>query len=245
MTLLGLACEVKLEWLRELFADQLDEKTEHLYDRAQRRVACVRLLRYRDLILDHSFQNCTHPKEAAAALAKEFLAEHIELPLWNHELEQWLARVALVSKHFPELELPRFDDAAKLECLSRALSGTLLYKEAKEKPLVPAFRAFLTPVQRDFIADLAPEAVTLANGKRYKLVYDEEEPPAITVKLNDIFGVKDHPRICDGKVAVAIQLTAPDGKRLETTQDLETFWKTSYPQLKRGALTKYKGVAWL
>ncbi len=245
MTLLGLACEVKLEWLRELFADHLDEKTEHLYDRAQRRVACVRLLRYRDLILDHSFQNCTHPKEAAAALAKEFLAEHIELPMWNHELDQWLARAALVRKHFPELELPGFDDAAKVECLSRALSGALLYKEAKEKPLAPAFREFLTPVQRDFINDLAPEAVTLANGKRYKLVYDEEEPPAITVKLNDIFGVKDHPRLCDGKVAVAIQLTAPDGKRLEVTRDLETFWKTSYPHLKRGALTKYKGVAWL
>lgn len=245
MTLLGLACEVKLEWLREMFADQLDEKTEHLYDRAQRRVACVRLLRYRDLILDHSFQNCTHPKEAAAALAKEFLSEHIDLPMWNHELDQWLARVAMVRKHFPELELPAFDDAAKLECLSRALSGTLLYKEAKEKPLVPAFREFLTPVQRDFISDLAPESVALANGKRYKLVYDEEEPPSITVKLNDIFGVKEHPRVCDGKVAVAIQLTAPDGKRLEVTQDLETFWKMSYPQLKRGALTKYKGVAWL
>ncbi|MBI5395828.1 MAG: ATP-dependent helicase HrpB [Verrucomicrobia bacterium] len=245
MTLLGLASEVKLEWLRELFADQLVEKTEHLYDRVQRRVACVRLLRYRDLILDHTHQNCTHPKESAAALAKEFLAENIELPLWNHELDQWLARVKLVARLFPELEIRPYDDAAKLECLSRALAGTLLYKEAKEKPLLPAFREFLTPVQRDFIADLTPESVTLANGKRCKLVYDEDGPPAITVKLNDLFGVKDQPRVCDGKVAVAVHLTAPDGKRLETTQDLEAFWKTGYPQLKRGVLTKYKGVAWL
>jgi hypothetical protein len=42
-----------------------------------------------------------------------------------------------------------------------------------------------------------------------------------------------------------VQLTAPDGKRLEATQDLGAFWKTVYPQLKRNALTKYKGVAWL
>ena len=245
LTLLGLASEVKLEWLRELLSAQLVEKTEHLYDRAQRRVACVRLLRYRDLILDHSHQNCTHPKEAAAALAKEFLDGVIELPLWNHELNQWLARVRLVARTFPELELPAFDAAGKLECLSRALSGTLLYKEAKERPLVPVFRNRLDAVQRDFVNDLAPEAVTLSNGKRCKLVYSDDAPPAITVKLHEIFGVKEHPRVCDGKLAVLIQLAAPDGKRLETTQDLEAFWKTVYPQLKRNALTKYKGVAWL
>ncbi|MBI5687363.1 MAG: ATP-dependent helicase HrpB [Verrucomicrobia bacterium] len=245
LTLLGLASEVKLEWLRELLPGQLTEKVEHLYDRTQRRVACVRLLRYRDLILDHSHQNCTHPKEAAAALAREFLDDEIELPHWNHELEQWLARAALVAKHFPELELPAFDDAAKLECLSRALSGTLLYKEAKERPLLPAFRDYLTAVQRDFVNDLAPQAVTLANDKRFKLIYASDGPPAITVKLHEIFGVKEHPRLCDGKVAVLIHLAAPDGKRLASTQDLAGFWKADYPQLKRNALTKYKGVAWL
>jgi ATP-dependent helicase HrpB len=245
LTLLGLASEVKLEWLRELFPDQLVEKTEHLYDRAQRRVACVRLLRYRDLILDHSHQNCAHPKEAAAALAREFLDDEIELPLWNHELNQWMARVVLVARHFPELELPAFDDSAKLECLSRALSGTLLYKEAKEKPLLPAFRERLSAVQRDFVNDLAPEAVALSNGKRCKLIYADDAPPAVTVKLHEIFGVKEHPRICEGKVPVLVNLAAPDGKRLEATQDLEGFWKTVYPQLKRNVLTKYKGVAWL
>ena len=245
LTLLGLASEVKLEWLRELLSAQLVEKTEHLYDRTQRRVACVRLLRYRDLILDHSHQNCTHPKEAAAALAKEFLDDEIELPMWNHELNQWIARVRLVARTFPELELPAFDDAEKLECLSRALSGTLLYKEAKERPLLPSFRDRLTAVQRDFVNDLAPEVVTLPNGKRCKLIYADDAPPAFTVKIHEIFGVKEHPRICDGKLAVRVQLAAPDGKRLETTQDLEAFWKTIYPQLKRNALTKYKGVAWL
>ncbi|MFA6561358.1 MAG: ATP-dependent helicase HrpB [Verrucomicrobiia bacterium] len=245
LTLLALASEVKLEWLRELFAGQLVEKTEHLYDRTQRRVACVRLLRYRDLILDHSHQNCSHPKEAAAALAKEFLDDEIELPEWNHELKQWLARVRLVAQTFPELELPAYDDAAKIECLSRALSGTLLYKEAKERPLLPAFREHLNAVQRDFVNDLAPLAVTLSNNKRFKLVYSDDAPPAITVKVHEIFGVKEHPRICDGKLAVLVHLTAPDGKRLEATQNLEAFWKTVYPQLKRNALTKYKGVAWL
>ncbi|MCX6900087.1 MAG: ATP-dependent helicase HrpB [Verrucomicrobia bacterium] len=245
LTLLALASEVKLEWLRELFADQLVEKTEHLYDRAQRRVACVRLLRYRDLILDHSHQNCSHPKEAAAALAKEFLDGEIELPEWNHELKQWLARVRLVAQTFPELELPAYDNAAKVECLARALSGTLLYKEAKERPILPAVREYLSAVQRDFVNDLAPQAVTLSNNKRFKLIYADDAPPAITVKLHEIFGVKEHPRICDGKVAVLVQLTAPDGKRLEATQDLEAFWKTVYPQLRRNALTRYKGVAWL
>jgi ATP-dependent helicase HrpB len=245
LTLLGLASEVKLEWLRELVPDPLVEKTEHLYDRAQRRVACVRLLRYRDLILDHAHQNCSHPKEAAAALAREFLDGEIELPHWNHELKQWLARVALVARHFPELELPAFDDAAKVECLSCALSGTLLYKEAKERPLLPAFREHLSAVQRDFVNDLAPESATFSNDKRCKLVYGEDAPPAVTVKLHELFGVRNHPHVCDGKVAVLVQLIAPDGKRLEATQDLGAFWKTVYPQLKRNALTKYKGVAWL
>jgi len=85
----------------------------------------------------------------------------------------------------------------------------------------------------------------LQQVQRARVQFADDAPPAITVKLHEIFGVKEHPRICDGKVAVLVQLTAPDGKRLEATQNLEAFWKTSYPQLKRNALTKYKGVAWL
>src|SRR5258707_12299744 len=123
LTLLGLASAVKREWIEETFLDQITNQVEHLYDRTHKRVAAVRLVRFHDLVIHHAHQREVEPKASGRCLAEAYRKEYFELPLFNHDLKQFIARVNLVVTVIPELEFPASDEAAITACLARAFDG--------------------------------------------------------------------------------------------------------------------------
>jgi ATP-dependent helicase HrpB len=86
LTLIGLATAVKLEWVQESFPHLLNSTTEHLYDRTHRRVAALRLLRFRDLVIHHEHLRGVDPCAAGRCLAEACRKEWFELPLFDHTL---------------------------------------------------------------------------------------------------------------------------------------------------------------
>ena len=96
LTLLGLASAVKREWIEETFPEQVTAQVEHLYDRTHKRVAAVKLVRFRDLVIHHEHQREVDPKASGRCLAEAYRKGYFELPLFNHELKQLVARANLV-----------------------------------------------------------------------------------------------------------------------------------------------------
>jgi ATP-dependent helicase HrpB len=251
MTLLGLATAVKLEWIKETFPQHIRIDLEHLFDRTHKRVAAIKLVRFRDLVLEHEHQRDLDPNAAGRSLAQAYSNEYFELPLFNHELKQFIGRVNLVTKVLPELEFPTFDSEAIINCLTKAFRGFSLVKEAQAQPLMQYFADHLAPEQRTWLNEIAPLSIEFA-GRRGKLLYPApgattaaENSPELQVKLQDCFGMKEHPFICEGKCAVTLWFCAPDGKRLASTTDWPRFRSLEYPKLKPMLLKKYSGVPWV
>jgi len=250
-TLLGLATAVKREWLEEMFPDLITARVEHLFDRANKRVAAVKVMRFQDLVIHHEHQREVNPEAAGRCLARAFLKEWFELPLFNHALKQFLARVNLVCATMPELEFPPFDETGRMACLARGLSGLTCVKEAQAAHLTDAFRAHLAKEQLAWLDELLPLTVPWPDGRQLKLLYqdhdDEGTPPCaeLQMKLHECFQLKEHPRLCEGRLPVKLWLCAPDGRRLEPTLDWPTWRANQYPKLRRALQQKYPGVAWL
>ena len=131
LTLLGLASAVKREWIADMFPQHLRAQVEHLFDRTHKRVAAVKLIRFRDLVIHHEHQREVEPVAAGRCLAEAQRKGWFELPLFNHDVKQFVARVNLVSAVAPELEFPPFDEATITACLARAFAGLTLVKEAQ------------------------------------------------------------------------------------------------------------------
>jgi ATP-dependent helicase HrpB len=252
LTLLGLATAVKREWVEELFPARISSRVEHLFDRTHRRVAAVRLVRFEDLVIHHEHQREADPDAAGRCLAEAHRRGWFELPLFNHALRQFVARINLVCAAMPELEFPPLDEAAVAARLARALRGITTVKEAQTLHLEPAFHRHLAREQLAWLDELAPLTVAGPGGRRLKLLYTdrdadgEGEPGAeLQMKLHECFALPTHPRLCEGRVAVKLWLCAPDGKRLEPTLDWPAFRERQYPKLRRALEQKYPGVAWL
>jgi ATP-dependent helicase HrpB len=252
LTLLGLASAVKREWIEETFPEQVTAKVEHLYDRTHKRVAAVKLVRFRDLIIHHEHQRDVDPQSSGRCLADAQRKGWFELPLFNHELRQFISRVNLVVAAMPDLEFPPFDEAAITSCLARAFAGLALAKEAQAAPLRDAFVKALAREQLGWLDELAPTSIPWPDGRKLKLLYPEQprdekgqpNPPDLQVKLHECFTLKEHPHICEGRLPVKLWLCAPDGKRLEATSNWTAFRANGYPKLKPVLLKKHPGIPW-
>ncbi|NBR86424.1 MAG: DEAD/DEAH box helicase [Proteobacteria bacterium] len=250
LTLLGLATAVEPEWLRELYPQHLHATVEHVFDRTHKRVAALRLARFRDLVIGHEHQREVEPEAAGRCLAAAAMQGWFDLPNLNHEVKQFIARVNLVSAALPDLEYPPFDDAAMTAALARAFRGLTLQKEAQVAALKPGFEAHLAPELVGWLAELTPLQIPWPTGKPVKLLYSEEAEgggrtamsPEAQVKLQECFKLEFHPRVCEGAVPVKLWLCTPDGKRLTSTCDW-LHWKAhEWPKQKAAVQKKYPSV---
>jgi ATP-dependent helicase HrpB len=253
LTLLGLATAVKREWIQETFAGQVTSAIEHLFDRTHRRVSAVKLIRFHDLLIDHQHQRELDPVASGQCLADAYVKGYFELPLFNHEIKQTIARVNLVSIVTPELELPPFDAAALSQCLARAFEGLSLAKEAQATALREVLFNFIGKDRLEWLNEAAPLTIPWPDGKNLKLLYPEEprdkdaqpNPPELQIKLQDAFRLTDHPRICEGRLPIQLWLCTPDGKRLQETSNWPAFKANTYPKLKPALQKKFPGSVWV
>lgn len=252
LTLLGLATATKREWVEEMFPALITSRVEHLFDRTHKRVAAVRLTRFQDLVIHHEHQRDVDAAASGRCLAEAYRKGCFELPLFNHQLKQFVARVNLVCAAMPELDFPPLTEAAIITCLARALRGVTTVKEARGMRLGDAFRRHLAKEQLPWLDELTPLTIPWPDGRALKLLYidrdsDGEIPPCaeLQMKLHECFALKEHPRLCEGQVPVKLWLCAPDGKRLEATRDWPAFRANQYPRIKSALRQKYPAVTWI
>lgn len=250
MTLVSLATAVKREWITEIFPQHLTETLEHVFDPTHKRVAAIRQERCLGLIIGQKHQREVEPAASGRALAEAFGKRCFDLPNLGHEVKQFMARVNLICAALPELDFPPFDALAMEAALARAFAGRTLVKEAQVVELRPYFRPHLVTEQLAWLDELLPHSIQWPDGRKVKLTYperDRDDPdgwPTAQVKLNECWGLKEHPMLGEGKVPVRLWLLLPDGKRLEGTTDFRK-WKTeSYPKHRATIKAKYPGFTW-
>jgi len=253
LTLLSLASAVKRQWIERTFPGHLRTRVEHMFDRTHKRIAAIKIVRFRGLVIHHDHEREIDPIASGRVLAESYRKEWFELPLFNHELKQFIGRVNLVCAVMPELEFPVFDEQAIIARLAAAFAGCTLVKEAQAIHLREEFARHLAPEQRAWLDELAPLSIPWPDGRKLKLLYAETaratagdiNPPELQVKLHETFQLKEHPRICEAKLPVKLWLCAPDGKRIDATSNWPAFKTAQYPKLKSALQKKYPGTTWL
>jgi ATP-dependent helicase HrpB len=90
----------------------------------------------------------------------------------------------------------------------------------------------------------APEQITVPSGNRIRLVYEAGKPPVLPVRIQEVFGWKETPRIACGRVAVLLHLLAPNLRPQQITDDLSSFWTNTYPLVKKELRRRYPKHAW-
>jgi len=243
-TLLSVATAIEAEWLKELFPDDIKSEVHVHFDAQAKRVLAAELLRFRDLALAAKRIDPPPADAAARLLATEINAGRLPLPNWDHSVEQWLLRLRLLCEHCPELQLPAITDEDKQHLIEQLCHGATSYKEIKDREVKPVVMSWVSPAQRELLDKHAPGRLTLSNARTPKISYEAGNPPHIALRIQELYGVTQTPRIAMGRVPVVVHILTPGMKPIQVTSDLANFWREQYPRIKSELQRKYPKHEW-
>jgi ATP-dependent helicase HrpB len=167
---------------------------------------------------------------------------------WSEQAINLRARVACLREWCPDLDLPDLGDAALLADLDAWLAPPLAGKTRLDaltpQALGDALAERLDYAQRRAVDELAPESLAVPSGNSKRLQYEIGKPPVLAVKLQELFGLADTPRIARGRVAITLHLLSPAQRPLQVTQDLRGFWERTYPEVKKELKGRYPRHPW-
>jgi ATP-dependent helicase HrpB len=247
--LVRLASEVAPEWLPR---ERLRTRVEVAFDGERERVTAWERTRYHvpgepsdELVLADREVPPPDADEAAALLAEAAAARlHAALPLDDPEIASFLVRLRCLAGWLPELGLPRLDDAALAGLLPELAHGRRSFAELRRAPWLARLRGALSAAQLAALEREAPERLTVPSGSRIRLTYAEGEPPVLAVRIQELFGLGETPRIAGGRVPVLLHLLAPNLRPQQVTGDLRSFWRNTYPQVRKELQGRYPRHAW-
>ncbi len=222
--------------LRDVYGDQIEWHDLCEWSRREGRVLTRKQERFGAAVLDDRMWSDA-PTDAVARAMLEGVRQLGLRP--SAAAERFRARVALIDG------LPAMDDASLLarleDWLLPHLDGVRSEADWKRFDLLPALRAMLDWDQTQRLDMAAPAHFETPLGRKIPIDYDGEVP-GITLRLQEMFGVTQHPKV--GNVPVRVTLLSPGQKPVQVTQDIVGFWATSYADVRRDMRGRYPRHPW-
>ncbi|VVQ36023.1 hypothetical protein PS943_04616 [Pseudomonas fluorescens] len=225
--------------------DQLDwdEREGVLRAERQRKVG--------ELILSREPLTGLDETARSQALVNLVRRKGLELLPWTPELRQWQARVALLRQldlsSKEQSEWPDVSDAALLKSLEHWLMPYLgkvsrlsHFANLDLSSIVHNLLPWPLPQRLD---ELAPHHLSVPSGSSIRLDYSEQ-PPILAVRLQELFGLAETPRIAGGRQVVKLHLLSPARRPVQVTQDLANFWRSTYAEVKKDLKGRYPKHYW-
>jgi ATP-dependent helicase HrpB len=243
-----LASPLEKEDLLALFADKIFAQDEVFWSPGEEAVVARRIRRLGALTVDE--QALTPSDEALHAAMAEGIRQMglTSLP-WRRGSEsfrlrsEWLRLQHLVPDGWPDFSDKHLLDTI-LEWLAPFLRRINRRPQLEQLELEEILRIRFSFHQLKELDNLAPQTLTVPTGSRIHLEYGSAVQPVLAVRLQEMFGQSETPTVGGGKVKVLIHLLSPAGRPLAVTQDLPSFWKNAYPEVRKEMRGRYPKHHW-
>ena len=243
-----LAAPVSLEQLRARLPERIVTDDAVRWDPRAERVVARREERLGRIVLSERPLDPPDPARARAAMLDGVRALGIAALPWTDATRGWQARVLSLRSWLPEDGWPDVADealAAGLDAwLAPWLEGVTRRDQLARVDLAAALAALLPWERRARLEEGAPVQVRVPSGALRRLQYAPGQPPVLAVKLQELFGSADGPRVAWGRIAVTLHLLSPAGRPIQVTQDLRSFWERTYPEVRKELRGRYPRHPW-
>lgn len=217
------------------------------FNRDTRAVEAWEEQRFAAIVLERRSVPAT-PEDTLPALLAAIRELGLDALPWSEAARELRLRVQSLARWCPELGLPDFSDAALLadleDWLAPYLTGKRRFDALDAATLSDALAARLPHALRRTLDAQAPVAIRVPSGLERRIQYAADAPPVLAVKLQELFGLADTPRIAEGRVPLTLHLLSPAGRPIQVTQDLRSFWERTYPEVKKELKGRYPKHPW-
>ena len=214
------------------------------FDPQREKVMGLRRTKFLDLVLDESPAALPREVDPGALLAQAVAERYDPAQFVDDDGRRYLARIQCLAQWRPELNWPDFGPEPWREILPDWCRGLASITDLRGTSPIAALQARLDAQQLQAVERDAPERITVPSGSRIVLEYEVGKPPILAVRVQELFGLRETPRVGGGRIPVLLQLLAPNYRVQQITPDLASFWKNTYPDVKKELKRRYPKHAW-
>jgi ATP-dependent helicase HrpB len=229
------------------FAHAFGERRVVRWNRETRAVECFEERHFAAIVLQRRSVPAREEETVPALLAAVRESGLQTLP-WSESASALRQRVCFLRAQLADAGLPDFSDAALLGSLETWLAPLLRDKRrldaVRAEEISQALADQLDYAQRRLLDAEAPLAIQVPSGMQRRIDYTNEESPVLAVKLQELFGLGETPRIARGRTPLTLHLLSPAGRPIQVTRDLRGFWERTYPEVKKELKGRYPKHPW-
>jgi ATP-dependent helicase HrpB len=246
---IDLAAPLALDDIEQLYRKQIVESEAVTWDARLQSVRASRQRRLGALILSEQALSKPDPSLIAGALLDGVRQRGLATLAWTPELQHWRTRVQFLRRmDGPNSVWPDLSDETLLRTLDEWLApyvdGITTLERIQRLDLAQPLHALLTWEQQRDLDRLAPTHLTVPSGSKIRIEYDTPDLPVLAVRLQEMFGCKETPRVVGGKVPVMLHLLSPAKRPVQVTKDLASFWANAYQEVRKELRGRYPKHHW-
>ncbi len=253
-----LASEISEQQLQDYFSDHIKHTESITWNETQQRVEAKQSSYIGKIVLHEKLVTPENRDGVLHCLINAIKETGLQCFNWSPQADNLKQRVQFINSHAennPALKkqpgdepLPDFSEQSLLDTLTDWLLPYLKnensFKQIQKLDMHALLLNQLSWQQQQLIEKLAPEKISVPSGSSIKIDYSEPLTPVLAVRLQEVFGMYQTPTLLNGQVKLMMHLLSPARRPMQVTQDLNSFWQTTYHQVKKELRGKYKRHYW-
>jgi len=239
-----LASAVQRRWLVEMCGEAIREEVTLVLDVDRQRVVRRRRRYYADLVLDETVDVDVDPAAAGEILAAAARTSPRSIVAMNDDVELLLARLEFLRRALPEDDWPADDEGLLADAAANLCRGCSTLAQVRRGNLLDALRQVLGYSCYQRLAREAPAHLILPSGRQVAIGYEPDRPPHVAARIQEVFGLTMTPRVARGRIPITLELLAPNQRPAQITDDLASFWKNTYPEVRKVLRGRYPKHPW-
>jgi ATP-dependent helicase HrpB len=235
------------------FDNDLERADEVAWSSREQAVIARRIVRLGALVLDENPLLDVPTELARTAMLAGMRELGIGALPWTPETRDLQARVEFARRIDLQAsggtsDWPAVNDASLLavvdEWLAPWLDGVTRREHLSRLPLLEALKGRIGWERLRRLDELAPSHLEVPSGSRIRIDYRDENAPVVAVRLQELFGLQQSPKLAGGRAHVTFKLLSPAARPVQVTRDLESFWRSGYAEVRKDLRGRYPKHYW-
>ncbi|KQY97253.1 ATP-dependent helicase [Pseudolabrys sp. Root1462] len=242
-----LAAPMALSEIEQRFADKIEDRDAVTFDNATASLRARRTRRLGSIVLAEQIKQVSPDADTAHIFAQGLIAQGLGKLDWSKAALQLRTRVQFLRRAEGD-EWPDLSDEGLAQSAADWLEPLLIDKTSRGQisagDLFDAVSNQVPWNMRRRLDEEAPMHFTAPTGTHATIDYEAEQGPTISIRLQELFGLAQHPSIAAGRIPLVIELLSPGHKPVQITRDLPGFWRGSYADVRADMRGRYPRHPW-
>ena len=244
-SLIQLALSIDLQDIEHYFSSFITKKESVTYNKEAKRFDIRANSYFLQLQLSSKALQATKKHDFVTLFISLIQQEGLELLTWSKKAKQLQQRVELIRSQREFIDLSDTTLLATLEIwLAPYLEGIQTIKELEALDIYTILLARLSWQEQQILERMAPQSIKVPSGSNIRIDYTDLQKPSMQVKIQELFGLQETPKILDNTLPLQLHLLTPAMTPIQITYDLKSFWANSYEEVRKELRGKYKKHYW-